>query len=149
MASSSSRPLKSKQEFDVFISYNWSIKSEILQLSTKLVESNFKVWEDGTDLNNKNSAFTEQLAEAIKNSKLFLCCLNKNYCESRNCTREFNYANDIGKPMIILLIENLKKEEMDGMGFMIHDKFRINCYKNPKTWFYDDFEDIKKSILKK
>ena len=71
--------------YDVFISYNWSIKTQVRQLCQVLTSLNYKVWMDETDLNADSSTLTAELATAIKNSKVFLSCITTDNCRSFNC----------------------------------------------------------------
>ena len=71
-----------------------------------------------------------ELASAIKSSKVFLCCITKDYCKSYNCNLEVEYANAKKKPMISLMIEKIDPTDIDdiqvtdrdqtsGIGFII------------------------------
>ena len=58
---------------DVFISYNWGIKKQVLQLYDILKnEFKFNIWLDEKELNAGNSPLTAELAKAIKNSKVIM-----------------------------------------------------------------------------
>ena len=93
---------------DVFISYNWNSKNQVKDLYKMLTNTyGYKVWLDDEQLNAGNQLFSE-LAKAIDHSKVFICCLTADYCKSKNCNLEFYYAYESNKPMIILMIENLK-----------------------------------------
>ena len=65
--------------YDVFISFNWGIKTQLRQLYEVLKSLNHKVWMDETDLNADSSPLTAELATAIKNSKVFLSCITTDY----------------------------------------------------------------------
>ena len=56
--------------YDVFISYNWGIKSQGQQLYRVLTSLNYKVWMDERELNAGSSPLTAELT--LKNSKVFL-----------------------------------------------------------------------------
>jgi hypothetical protein len=88
----------------------------------------------------------EQLAKAIKKSKIFLCCFTQKYSESKNCNAEINYAHEIGKPLLILAIEKPDIKNLGGIGLILTGSVRLNCYKHGQTWFKDDFESIQKAI---
>jgi hypothetical protein len=90
--------------YDVFISYNWGIKTRVRQLCKVLKSLNYKVWMDETDLNAGSSPLTAELATAIKNSKDFLSCFTTDHCRSFNCNREIEYASAKKKQMVALLI---------------------------------------------
>ena len=115
---------------DVFISYNHLIKKQAKQLYDVLTGLNYKVWMDQTDLNAGSSPATSEIATAIKNSKVFLSCITKDYCRSFNCNREIEYASNTKKQIIVLMIERIDTTTIDliqvtgrgqasGIGFII------------------------------
>ena len=61
---------------DVFISYNWGVKKQVKSLFDILTSLKYQVWLDEKDLNGGNSALTAELAKGIKQSKVFVSCLN-------------------------------------------------------------------------
>jgi hypothetical protein len=115
---------------DVFISYNCKIKKHVQKLNDILKSQNYKVWLDEKDLNASNNPLTAELALAIKNSKVFLCCVTRDYCQSYNCNLEIEYASAKKKHIIALMIENLDltkideilvtgRDKISGIGFII------------------------------
>jgi hypothetical protein len=101
--------------FDVFISYNWGIKTQVRQLYEVLRSLNYKVWLDERELNAGSSPLTAELATAIRDSKVILSCITTDYCKSFNCNLEIEYASAKRKQMIPLLIERIdttKKQEI-------------------------------------
>ena len=67
---------------------------------------------------------------AIKNSKVILSCITKDYCKSFNCNLEVEYASAKKKQMVVLMIERMDTTEIDeievtgrdqasGIGFII------------------------------
>ena len=116
--------------FDVFISYNWGIKTQVRQLYEVLRSLNYKVWLDERELNAGSSPLTAELATAIRDSKVILSCITTDYCKSFNCNLEIEYASAKRKQMIPLLIERIdttKNQEIQvtgrgqtsGIGFII------------------------------
>jgi len=116
--------------YDVFISYNLEIKKQVQQLYNILQSLNYKVWIDEKELNSGNSPLTTELAMAIKNSKVILSCITKDYCKSFNCNREIEYASAKKKQMVALMIERIDTTKIDeiqvtgrdqasGIGFII------------------------------
>ncbi len=116
--------------YDVFISYNWEIKDQVQKLYQVLTSLNYKVWMDQTDLNAGSSPLTAELALAIKNSKVIISCLTKDYCRSYNCNLEVEYASAKKKQIITLMIERMDTTKIDeiqvtgrgqasGIGFII------------------------------
>ena len=107
---------------DVFISYNHLIKKQAKQLYDVLTSLNYKVWMDQTDLTAGSNALTSELATAIKNSKVFLSCITKDYCRSFNCNREIEYASNTKKQMITLMIENIDPATIDEIPITGHNQ---------------------------
>ena len=95
----------------MFISYNWSIKDQVDILENKLKSNNLKVWRDIRNLEKSDNPLTSQLSEAIKKSKLVICCITKEYCRSHNCNLEIEWANTLKKPLIVLMIDKLDLSE--------------------------------------
>jgi hypothetical protein len=116
--------------YDVFISYNWGIKTQVRQLYEVLKSLEYKVWLDERELNAGSSPLTAELAMAIKNSKVILSCITRDYCKSFNCNLEIEYASAQKKQMITLMIEEINpatideieitgREQSSGIGFII------------------------------
>jgi hypothetical protein len=116
--------------YDVFISYNWGIKTQVRQLYEVLRSLNYKVWLDERELNAGNSPLTAELAMAIRDSKVILSCITTDYCKSFNCNLEIEYASAKKKQMIVLMIERIDTTTIDefqvagrnqtsGIGFII------------------------------
>ena len=114
----------------IFISYNCGTKTEVRKLCEILESEDYEVWLDEKDLNAGNQSLTAELALAIKNSKVFLCCITKDYCKSYNCNQEIEYASAKKKPIIPLMIEKINPTSIDdifitdrnqksGIGFII------------------------------
>jgi hypothetical protein len=122
-------------EYDIFISYNFSIKSQIDKLHERFNGLNLSVRRDTKEMRSNNSFLQKNIVTDIKNSKVVLCCINGKYCDSRNCKLEIGYASDIGKPLIILWIENLQINDIDqSIGFITSSLKKINCFANPNDW---------------
>ncbi len=122
--------ISGKKMFDVIISYNWGIKAQVKKLYVILTSLNYKVWMDERELNAGSSPLTAELATAIKNSKVILSCITKDYCKSYNCNLEVEYASAKKKQMVVLMIEEIDPTSIDeiivngrnqtsGIGFII------------------------------
>ena len=115
---------------DVYISYNCGIKTQVRQLYEVLRSLNYKVWLDERELNAGSSPLTAELAMAIRDSKVILCCITRDYCKSFNCNLEIEYASAKKKQIIPLMIERIDTAKIDeiqvtgrgqtsGIGFII------------------------------
>ena len=116
--------------FDVFISYNCGIEKQVKQLYEVLKSLDYKVWLDVRELSASSSPLTVELALAIKNSKVIISCITKDYCKSFNCNLELEYASAKKKQMIVLMVERIDTTKIDeiqvagrgqasGIGFII------------------------------
>jgi hypothetical protein len=116
--------------YDVFISYNWGIKTQVRQLYDVLRSLNYRVWLDERELNAGSNPLTAELATAIRDSKVILSCITTDYCKSFNCNLEVEYASAKKKQMIALMIERIDTTTIDeiqvtgrgqtsGIGFII------------------------------
>ncbi len=92
------------------------------------------------------------IISGIKNSSVVLCCITKKYTESKTCVREITFADEISKPIEILMFEKLKVGEIGSVGFIIAPIVRHNLYKIPhifNEWKGDEFDAILKSVEKR
>jgi hypothetical protein len=116
--------------FDVFISYDSGIQKQVKQLYDILKSLNYQVWLDERELNAGSNSLTADLALAIRDSKVILSCITKDYCRSFNCNLEIEYATAKKKQMITLLVEEIDTTKIDeiqvtgrgqasGIGFII------------------------------
>ncbi|ORY47903.1 WD40 repeat-like protein [Rhizoclosmatium globosum] len=90
---------KSRQQYDIFISYNWGTKSEVTALveQLKLSMPSLKIWMDHKQMQGN---IYSAMSGGISSSKLVLACLSKGYLESVNCNMEINFSADLKKPII-------------------------------------------------
>ena len=113
---------------DIFISYNWSLKEHVVELDKNLKNSGYTVWRDENELVPGKSMLAASLANGILKSKIFLCCITKEYCSSYNCNLEIEFASTRKKQIIVLMIERLDdideiqingRNLASGVGFII------------------------------
>ena len=134
------------EDFDVFISYNWGIKESVAKFHEKLNSIGLKVWRD-KDLRQSKESLFGQLGKKIKHSRVFLCFLTKDYVSSENCCKEINYAAKLNKTIIYLMIEKMNSDDIgEEIGFIMGNAIYTQCYKNPTSWWSDNFNEIKDSI---
>ena len=127
-------------KFDVFISYQWDIKPSVHLLHKYLNQKGLTVWLDDFELGTSN--LYDHLAEGIKNSQVFMCCITAKYIESANCRREIEYASTLNKDFIVLMYDRLNIEDIGGVGIIINPFVRINCYKFSTVWLLEHFDSI-------
>jgi hypothetical protein len=147
---------------DAFISYNWEIKTQVDILYRNLTNAGFKIWHDENKLSTDSQPLKAQLADAIDNSKIVICCITEAYCKSHVCNQEISFAESLAKPLIILMIQNLNVNKIhelqinghsykSNIGFIINPLFRKNCFNNNDmnpNWPNEHSNGIRETISK-
>jgi len=105
------KEMDKNESFDILISYNWGIKEDVIKLEENLKKKNYSVWRDDYELK-AGENLDSRLVEAITHSKLIVCCITQDYCMSKNCNLEFYYATSINKPLVCLMIQDIKPTEI-------------------------------------
>lgn len=71
----------------------------------------------------------ERKANALKKSKLILCCLTKCFLSDSSCVQEFVYAARLHKIICVLLLEeNLKVKDIFGIEFIFKSLQYVKCF---------------------
>ena len=95
--------------YDLFISNDPKIGYDLKELNNRLIkEEDLKIfWEK------EDALFTpEQITNGIKNSKVFICFISQKYIESKSSKREIKYAIELKKPIIVIMMDDLKLEDL-------------------------------------
>ena len=119
-----------REPYDVFISYHWRTKEKAKLLHDKLAQlHNMKVWrEDEAHLENATN-LNKQL-NYINRSKVVVCCMDQFYYKSKSCLLELNYADSINKRIIVLMIDDLRIDQMKRktVANIINSVLKINSF---------------------
>lgn len=134
---------------DIFISYNWDIKSDVKNLYSILTKNGYSVWMDEKSMLTGHN-LTNEIAEAIRKSRMVACCLTVKYSASEMCQREINFASDCkrkqkDKIILPILFENVRLNDLGGVGFLVSNLLYIKYEKN-SDWEYTFIQQIKKQI---
>jgi hypothetical protein len=118
----------------VFISYQWDSQKEVIEIKKFLDENNITNWFDRTNLNCKEGDLHPQLSKGIEESEIFIPFITKKYDTSANCRLEFNWARELQKTMIVVMLEKIEIKNLKNIGIFIAPKLRINYFNdhNPK-----------------
>ena len=54
-----------------------------------------------------------EIYRCLKLCEVFVAVISKNYCSSKYCRREIEHANLLEKPIILIFIEHVPKDEMN------------------------------------
>jgi hypothetical protein len=136
------------QKFDIFISYQWNMKDKVKIFCDKLGKSieNLNIWRDDGQLRSDNSTLPNQLAKAIRYSKIIVCFITKEYGLSKNCMKELNFADKLNKIIMFLLINKIEDVNSDEIQFIMSNNLYINCYKDQEDWLDLTFDNILRNI---
>ncbi|XP_067664694.1 uncharacterized protein [Haliotis asinina] len=86
----------------IMISYQWADQKMLVKVKEFLKGHNFKVW---MDIDNMEGSTLQAMAEAVQNASVVLVCMSERYKLSLNCRSEAEYAFDLRKPIIPLLLQ--------------------------------------------
>ncbi|CAF0804708.1 unnamed protein product [Rotaria sp. Silwood1] len=92
----------------IMISYNRSSRETCQKIYDRLVERNYKVWMDLTDMGDD---ILVSMARAVENSYIVLLCINQKYYESDYCRLEAEYAAENRVKFIPCLMEKSFRAE--------------------------------------
>ena len=105
----------------VMISYQWDAQEVLVQVKNKLQASGYRVW---MDLEQMGGSTLEAMAKAVESATVVLVCVSQRYKESPNCRSEAEYAYQLRKDIIPLMMQNNYKA--DGwLGMLVGTKLWI------------------------
>ena len=84
------------------ISYNKWNRDLCLEIKNALEAGGYKVW---IDVESIHGSSLESMANAVEDSTGVLMCMTENYKQSSNCRAEAEYAFQLGKPIIPLIMQ--------------------------------------------
>ena len=118
-------PAYSGHEPYIFLSYAHKDSARVIQEIDRLNKLGFHVWYDeGIAPGNE---WTDEIAEALEKSSLFLVMMTPNAAQSDNVQNEINYAVDEKKPFLAVHLE--ETELRGGVRLQISTKRAILKYK--------------------
>ncbi|ORY36987.1 WD40 repeat-like protein [Rhizoclosmatium globosum] len=103
---SASSDFKSKEVFDVFISYCWADMNivELFYAELKTSFPQLKVWKDNKG--GMTSDVYTAMPQGISTSKIVMAFFSEAYFKSENCNREIKYAADLKKNIMPVHLSN-------------------------------------------
>jgi hypothetical protein len=93
----------------IMISYNSGSRATCLKIKKELETQGHRVW---IDVESIHGSSLESMASAIENSWCVLMCMTESYKQSTNCRAEAEYAFQLNKPIVPLLLQ--EKYKADG-----------------------------------
>lgn len=111
-----------KTKGHIMISYQWTYQKTMLQVRDQLQSNGYKVW---MDVDQMGGSTLEAMAKAVEGACLVVITVSRAYKESANCRSEAEYAFQLQRPIIPLMMEN--DYVADGwLGFIVGAKFWID-----------------------
>ncbi|XP_050407311.1 uncharacterized protein LOC126822433 isoform X2 [Patella vulgata] len=102
----------------VMISYQWDHQAVLKQVSSSLRENSHQVW---MDIDNMEGSTLQAMASAIEGAEAVVICMSQKYKDSPNCRAEAEYAFQLRRPIIPLIME--RGYRPDGwLGFILGAK---------------------------
>ncbi|KAJ7372095.1 hypothetical protein OS493_020519 [Desmophyllum pertusum] len=106
----------------VMISYQWDAQEVLVEVKNKLQASGYRVW---MDLEQMGGSTLEAMAKAVENASVVLVCVSQRYKESPNCRSEAEYAYQLRKDIIPLMVQ--RNYQPDGwLGMIVGTKLWID-----------------------
>ena len=106
----------------VMISYQWDAQQVLVEVKNKLQASGYRVW---MDLEQMGGSTLEAMAKAVENAAVVLVCVSQRYKESPNCRSEAEYAYQLRKDIIPLMMQ--RNYKADGwLGILVGTKMWIS-----------------------
>ena len=87
----------------VFLSYQWDVQDQVLQIKQMLNERNIKCWMD-IDGGMKSDIY-DSMAEGLQGAACLLCFMSQAYQDSANCKLELKFAQQSGVPIIPVMMQ--------------------------------------------
>ena len=117
----------------IMISYshdNNEFCSQLLALLNTYHE-NFEIWIDRMHCQAVADLW-ESIAEGMERALVILCLISSQYFESKSCRKEFIYATDSLKKLVVpVLLENFEPK-----GWLGRQSKRISVFSSPSFFFY-------------
>lgn len=129
----------------VFLSYQWGCQQAVLRLKTHLEEAGFLCWMDIGQMGGGDKLFGK-IDAGIRGAKVVICCMNKSYAQSDNCSREVHLAVTTGKQLIPLQMEKQTWPPEGALGPIMSEYLFIRFFdrkqSDPDYWPADKFTEL-------
>lgn len=101
-------PYRGEEPF-LFLSYSHRDADRAAEIILRLKEAGFRVWYDEGVI--PATQWDENIARAIGRAAYFVSLISEAYLASSNCLDELNYARDLGKPQLLIYLEDVPLPE--------------------------------------
>ena len=136
--------VKSDESPLVFLSYQWGKQPQIMALYKRLTSLGYTVWMDIYQMGGGDSLY-DKIDRGMRGCKAVISCVTLKYSLSANCRREISLADALKKPIIPLLLEQMKWPPDGPMSMVFTELLFINFYRDEgvqTTWQGDKFDEL-------
>ncbi|CAF3691039.1 unnamed protein product [Rotaria socialis] len=129
----------------VFISYQWGSQKAVLRLKSNLEQAGYLCWMDTGQMGGGDKLFAK-LDAGIRGAKVIICCMNKAYAQSDNCSREVHLTVSTGKTLIPLQMEKQTWPPEGALGPIMSEYLFIRFFdrnaNDENYWPADKFTEL-------
>ncbi|CAM4771267.1 unnamed protein product [Rotaria magnacalcarata] len=129
----------------VFISYQWGSQKAVLRLKSNLEQAGYLCWMDTGQMGGGDKLFAK-LDAGIRGAKVVICCMNKAYAQSDNCSREVHLTISTGKTLIPLQMEKQTWPPEGALGPIMSEYLFIRFFdrkaNDDNYWPADKFTEL-------
>ena len=129
----------------VFLSYQWGAQKAVLRLKANLEQAGYACWLDTGEMGGGDKLFAK-IDAGIRGAKVVVCCMNKAYAQSDNCSREVHLTISTGKPLIPLQMEKQSWPPEGALGPIMSEYLFIRFFdrkaNDENYWPADKFTEL-------
>ena len=128
----------------MFLSYQWGKQPQIKALYRRLTSMGYTVWMDIYQMGGGDSLY-DKIDRGMRGCRAVVSCMTKKYSLSANCRREVSLADALKKPIIPILMEEMKWPPDGPMSMVFTELLYINFYKDDTvqmTWKGETFDEL-------
>ena len=128
----------------IFLSYQWGKQPQIKALYNRLTALGYTVWMDIYQMGGGDSLY-DKIDRGMRGCRAVVSCVTHKYSLSANCRREVSLADALKKPIIPLLLEQMKWPPDGPMSMVFSELLYINFHRNETmqmTWRCEQFDEL-------
>ena len=136
--------MKAEENPLVFLSYQWGKQPQVKALYQRLTSMGYTVWMDIYQMGGGDSLY-DKIDRGMRGCKAVVSCVTQKYSLSANCRREVSLADALKKPMIPLLLEQIKWPPDGPMSMVFTELLYINFYRDEAvqmTWKCAEYDEL-------
>ncbi|KAH3840608.1 uncharacterized protein LOC127880103 [Dreissena polymorpha] len=104
------RPVDERVQPHVMISYHWGDRTKVIEIYHVLRAEGYNIWIDVEEVN-KYPDVTNAMTSSIEDANVVLVFMSEKYKNSRNCRTELEYAFELKKIIVPLLVQQNYKAD--------------------------------------